>query len=236
MKTSKVYVAVVAIVLLAFTACAPLPATDIAQSKSEHSASSTISASISVSIPATETERNSLPSSSPTTIDETMAIETSINLYEDGYLPFMVILRGTEIDPTQSVTIRDTTFYRLTKYDTREQLETALGNSFTEGFIQRNFTGFFDGSQYPHMIEHEGYVYVMLLDGIGGTYELATDTIGIEGISTLEWTFKMNAIDMWEQKASEDQVCFFTVINESGQWLIDSIEIRFSDGSSNASY
>ncbi len=164
------------------------------------------------------------------TIDE--MIEISLELYENGYLTFMRFARDMEDEKTMPgfIEIEGKEYSRVENYDTRTELETALSESFTDEFIKRNTDDYFNTDNWHHVFEHNEQLFYNEVGGTGGTFLLYTEDIEITDATDDSWNFVLYGIDTNTNEKSTHKYTF-TVKNEGGQYLIDSYESVFSDGS-----
>lgn len=167
---------------------------------------------------------------------EEEAREVSLGLYAEGYTLFIRIFWSDLLDRSQSFEEDGRVFYRVKGFETRRQLEEALGAHFSQAFVDRNMPLFFDKTHYVQMMEKDGVLYITEGGGLGGTYELYTGKVMIENLSGSGWTFKLYGYDFREDKANEDLTWTFHVVEENGRWAIDSMDSAFSDGSGDQTY
>lgn len=228
MKRNLILALLLCVILLA--GCSAPPGSQTSTSQSAASVSSAAQTSASVSSP-------SLP---PATVSEEEARQISFELYNDGYLANLHLARGEDMNSSSYITVDGIDYYLYENAglpQTREELEEYLSVAFSSDFVQRNVDWLLSGDDtgYRKIVEQDGQLYYQQPGGLGGTYELATDTIAISDLSGSGWTFHMLGLaldyDTGEHVPDQEYTWAFNVISEDGRWVIDSYEGMFSDGS-----
>ncbi len=251
-KSIKFLSALLAAALLSFmvSACAmewhPIGSNSFGNSSSmpaESAPSNGVYPAPSSSAPSVIDSSTSSSSAINSALTEDDAIKISLRLYNEGYMPFMGFLWGggdseTGWDWDKMITYDGWRYYLYTKYPTRKDIEEAFAAAFTDDFVNRNVSSFFESDADGRLmfIEQNGNLYRIEPGGIGGTYELAVDTIKTSNMNTDGWTFTMYGIDPHSDGPLEDLTCTFTVVQDKGQWLISGFERGFSDGSGHSVY
>lgn len=169
-------------------------------------------------------------------LTEAEAKDMFLTLYNNGYLLFERVHWGGLTDYSKSVEVNGKTYYLMKEYATKAEFADAFRASFTEAFVTRNILPLFDDSQFLHIIEQDGALYITEGGGLGGTYELWTREFSVTNTSPSQWSFLLYAHDMREDKASEHETWDFTVVYENDAWRIESMSRTFSDGFGDVTY